>query len=135
MAITLAVTDAYATVDETDAYLENDSTWNAITNEAKENALLWGKYYIDERYDCVDVLDAISDELRYSNSLLAADYAATPATFKPQVQVLVKTVQAGSVKTHKEFAATNKIVPSNSIKVKTILSKICSRYCVHMYTR
>lgn len=125
MSLTISVTESYVTSDEADEYLENNASWNTASDASKDDALLWARYYIDSKYSCISYLDEIPEELKYANSIIAADYLSTPEAFKPQRSLIKKAIQAGSVKMFKEFSATDKIRIPSEFKVKAILNGIC----------
>lgn len=135
MALTIAVNAAYLTADQADQFLEENSDWNNSSELLKNEALLFGRYYIDDNFDCIDYLDTVPEELMYANSLLAIDYINNPDAFKPQQKIIKKAIQAGSVKVFKEYSSTDDVIPSNWYVVDIILRRICNKYHTNMYVR
>jgi hypothetical protein len=135
MSLTLAVNASYATIDEADVYLENNAAWNAASDETREEALLWARYYIDYRFNCIDVLDSIPDELIFATAILAAEYVVRPNAFKPQATVIKKAVQVGSIKTFKQFSSDDKVTPSVSRMAKTMLRRIAGEISNNRFVR
>jgi hypothetical protein len=67
----------YVTILESDEFLENSVIWGAATDPEKEQALFWGRVWIDTNFLCPDLLEnppVISDNVKYANSLLGEDY-------------------------------------------------------------
>lgn len=135
MALTINVNAAYATIAHADDYLENNANWYSAEEEDKEEALLWARYWIDYRFDCIDSLSTIPDELIYANSILAADYIDNPTAFKPQVTVIKKAIQAGSVKTFKQYANDSRVVPPSTRMARTILRRIAGEIYQNRFVR
>jgi len=119
---------AYATADEADAYLELHEDWLDLDSEVKDDALLWGRYFIDVKYDCEVDMDAIDDEVKYANSLLAYDYFIQGDLFFDNHESLkLKKVVAGKVSSEKEYFANSKTKPNSYSKVTAILKGVCSK--------
>lgn len=125
MAITLGVTDSYATETEADAYLINNTIWNTATSADKTTALLFARYYIDENFSCaLDNETVIPDALKYATSLLAADYIEDSTVFDSGASIKEKEVQADvSSRTVYSTPLTNK--PKSLQIVKGILKDLC----------
>lgn len=120
--------EAYATPAESDQYLAIHDDWIALTNEVKLDALLWGRYFIDVTFDCVIDMDAIDEEVKYANSLLAYDYFIQGDLFFDNQQVVKqKKVVAGKVETEKTFQTSSKTGPASYSKVVAILKPVCSK--------
>ena len=130
MAVTLAVTDGYATIAEADTYLEDvDTNWVAATDEVKADALMWGRYYIDDNFDYdLDAIDAIDEEAKLANSVLAADYVRDGKLFgssDPAIQS--KTVKADVVSTSVTYATTQPYRPDSVGKAFALMKLIAER--------
>ena len=124
---TATPTQAYATVAEADVFLANDNTWLDLDNEVKEDALLWGRYFIDVEFDCTVDMDAIDEEVKYANSLLANDYTVQgDLFFDNQKTVKSKKVVAGKVESEKEYFTRSKDGPNSYSKVVAILKTVCN---------
>lgn len=135
MALTLTVTEAYATIAQASVYLFNDVVWNATNANDQNDALIYGRYYIDAHFDCISSLDTIPDELIYANSLLASDYLNNPSAFESQVLLVAKSVTAGPVKVYKKFNGTSKVKPASSIKVNVLLNTVCGSFSSNLLIR
>lgn len=123
----LTVMQAYATSTESKSYLANRSDWATLDNKAKDDALLWGRYYIDANFDCVIDADAIPDEVKFANSLLAYDYFIQgDLFFDNQSNVIMKRVKAGTVETETEYQSGVHTRPNSLSKVVSILSSLCN---------
>lgn len=123
----LTVMQAYATSTESKAYLANRSDWATLDNKTKDDALLWGRYYIDANFDCVIDADAIPDEVKFANSLLAYDYFIQgDLFFDNQSNVIMKRVKAGTVETETEYQSGVHTRPNSLSKVVSILSSLCN---------
>lgn len=119
---------AYATVVEADIFLANNSVWIALTNAVKEDALLWGRYFIDSNFDCVVDTDLILEEVKFANSLLANDYYAQGDLFFDNQKPIKKTfVKAGKVETEKIFGTALIDKPNSMSKVVAVLKTVCGK--------
>lgn len=120
-------TQAYATVAEADAFLDNNETWLDLDSEVKEDALLWGRYFIDVNFDCTVDMTAIDEEVKYANTLLANDYTVQGDLFFDNQKVVKrKEVVAGKVETVKEYFSHSKDGPNSYSKVVAILKTVCN---------
>lgn len=118
----------YATVAEADQYLRLKTDWIDLTDDIKEDALLWGRYFIDTNFNCVIDMDSIDDEVKYANSLLAYDYFIQgDLYFDNQRVVIKKKVVAGKVESEKQYSSISKDGPNSMSKVVAILKTICSK--------
>ena len=127
MAITLGVTESYATIAEADVYLENDTTWNAATDETKTDGLLAARYYIDIAFSCdLEDYDTVPDALKYATSLLAADYVEDETVFDSGVKLREIEVEAGDVRSKKVFSTPKGNKPKSLNTVKGVLKGLCS---------
>ena len=118
---------AYATVDEADEYLEIKTDWQSLTDEVKEDALLWGRYFIDANFDCTVDMDLIDDEVKLANSLLAYDYYIQGDLFFDNQRVVSsKKVVAGKVESEKTYSNYSKDSANSYSKVKAILMGVCN---------
>jgi len=126
--VTLTVKESYATLDEADLYFEDTILWLEAEEQTKLDGLIYGRYYIDQNFTCVDPgeLDTIPDELKYANSLLALDYISDQTIFDSGANLKRELVQAGSVISENEYfsGASNK--PASLGIVRGVLKGICS---------
>lgn len=123
----LTMQQAYATVQEANIYLSLRQDWLDLDTKVKEDALLWGRYYIDANFKCDIDADAIPDEAKFANSLLAYDYFIQgDLFFDNQSNVLIKLVKAGSVETETEYQSGKTERPNSLSKVISILSVLCN---------
>ena len=129
MAISLLVTDSYASISEADVYLENNTVWSSATDETKTDALIFSRHYIDSKFVCdLSSYDVIPDELKYANSLLAADYVADTSVFDASSLVKSKSVRADVVSSSEEYVSGKKNKPKSAILVESILKDLCTKY-------
>ena len=73
----MALQDPYISVTEAEDYLEDSTAWNNATDNEKEQALFWGRVYIDTNFKCIALIaDPAnpSDNIKYANALLAEDW-------------------------------------------------------------
>jgi hypothetical protein len=67
----------YCTIEEANEFLINSVIWGAATDSEKEQALFWGRVWIDNNFICPD-LEAtppvVSTNIQYANALLGEDY-------------------------------------------------------------
>lgn len=127
MAVT-PIQSAYATIAEADLYLAIRADWLSLTTEVKDDALLWARYFIDTNFNCIIDYDAIPEEVKYANSLLAYDYFIQGDLYFDNEQIVKsKKVVAGKVETEKSFQAPSGTVPNSISKVVSILKPICSK--------
>ncbi len=125
---TVGVQQAYATVAEAKTYLALEEAWLDLDTKVKEEALLWGRYYIDANFDCVIDSDDIPDEVKFANSLLGLDYFKQgDLFFDNRDGVILSRVKAGSVESEKEYEKGIKKKPNSLSKVVAVLSAICNR--------
>ncbi len=125
---TVGVQESYATTVESDGYLPLKDDWLDADDDVKEDALLWGRYYIDANFDCVVDSDDISEEVKFANSLLGYDYFSQgDLFFDNRDGVILKRVKAGSVESEKEYERGIRIKPTSISKVVSILSSVCNR--------
>ena len=125
---TVGVQQAYVTVAEAKTYLALEEAWLDLDTKVKEEALLWGRYYIDANFDCVIDSDDIPDEVKFANSLLGLDYFKQgDLFFDNRDGVILSRVKAGSVESEKEYEKGIKKKPNSLSKVVAVLSAICNR--------
>lgn len=73
----MALVTPYCTVAEADVFLASSSIWNATPTAEKEQALFWGRVWLDANFICSDLLaypDSPSETVKFANALLAEDY-------------------------------------------------------------
>ncbi len=118
---------SYATETEADTFLEIHEDWLDLDSPVKEDALLAARYYIDVNFNCTIDMDAIDEEVKYANSLLAYDYFIQGDLFFDNQQVVKqKKVVAGKVETEKEYSSRSKDKPNSYTKVTGVLKGICT---------
>lgn len=124
---TATPTQSYATEAEADIYLAIHEDWLDLDSEVKEDALLWGRYYIDANFDCVVDYSAISDEVKYANSLLAYDYFIQgDLFFDNKKNVKSKKVDADGVLVETDYGYAKADQPNSLSKVVAILKTVCN---------
>lgn len=127
---------SYVTVLESDVFLEIHEDWLDLDDEVKEDALLWGRYFIDTNFNCVVDMDAIDEEVKYANSLLGYDYFIQgDLFFDNQQAVKQKKTVAGKVETEKTYQSPSVDGPNSYSKVIAILAPICSKTSARTLTR
>lgn len=128
MATELGIMESYCTVNEADTFLPLKEDWLDADSEVKEDALLWGRYYIDANFDCVIDADAIDDRVKFANSLLAYDYFKKgDLFFDNESAIKKKRVKGGPVETEREYVSgLVNHSPDSLSKVKSILKDLCS---------
>lgn len=100
MSVTLDITDGYATLAEAGVYLANDTTWQAETSDTnKQDALVWSRWYLTSLYDYdLDSIDAIDEEAKLANCVLAVDYLTNGTLFGDYTNLIKsKTIKADTV--------------------------------------
>ena len=127
MAITLTVQGAYASVAEADAFLSNDDVWLELEENVKEDALLWGRYYIDTKFTCTVDSEVIPEEFKFANTLLAKDYTLQgDLFFDNEDSVKKKFVKAGEVESETTYMSGKKSSPASVSKSIAVLHAYCS---------
>ena len=125
---TVTVQQAYATVSEAKVYLALEDAWLDLDTKVKEDALLWGRYYIDANFDCIIDADNIPDEVKFANSLLGFDYFNQgDLFFDNRDGVILNRVKAGSVESEKEYERGIRVKPNSISKVTSVLLSVCNR--------
>ena len=125
---TVGVQQAYATTAESDFYLPIREDWVDADDEIKDDALLWGRYYIDANFDCVVDADSIEEEIKFANSLLAYDYFSQgDLFFNNRDGIILSRVKAGSVESEKEYEKGITTKPNSLLKVVSVLSAVCNK--------
>lgn len=124
---TATPTQAYATAIEADTFLELHDDWLDLDEPIKDDALLWGRYYIDANFDCVVDYDTISEEVKYATSLLAYDYFIQgDLFFDNNTNLKSKKVDADGVLVEKDFGYVRADKPKSLSKVVAILKTVCN---------
>ena len=129
MAITLQITEGYATVAEADLYLELDTAWLNASDETKADALMWGRYYLEDNftYD-LDNIDVIDEEAKLANSVLAADYIANGKLFgDSEAPIQSKSVKADVVSKTVVYDTSKEYKPPSVGKAFTLMAKVADR--------
>lgn len=123
----LDVQASYATIAEASVYLSEVNSWLSASNQSKQNALMWGRYYIDQNYTSTFDQSAPPTEVKFANALLASDFLTDGDLFySNDVPVKSKTVKAGSVEVSKTYQAYSK-KPTSIGRVDAILSSVATR--------
>lgn len=105
-----ALLPGYISVTDADEWAKS-SEWAALTDPQKENALSWGRMYIDGFYTCTPAIDsaAPSDSVQIANALLGDYYAQGklyPNSGSHEADLAGKKIKAGSVEMDKTYATT-----------------------------
>jgi hypothetical protein len=119
----LSVTGTFASLSEADVYLERSQKWSSSSDEDKITALIATRWFLESKYSCY-ISGTIPDELKYANSLLAADYVLSSSFFETTTNKKMVRVKAGPVESETDFSATIRLPPS-WLNVKEILLPIC----------
>lgn len=129
MAVTLQITDGYATIDEADTYLENDSVWLAYTDETKQEALMWARYYLEDNFDYdLDSIDAIDEEAKLACAVVAADYAKDQKIFgSSEAAIKSKSIKADTVSSSITYETGQKYKPPSVGKAFVLMGKVADR--------
>ena len=108
----MALVTPYCTLDEAKVFLKGSETWENAETSAKNNALFWGRVYIDSNYSCVTIdPSAIPEEIKFANALLAEDYLeGTLIDDGSSISgnITMKRVKAGSVESETEYGSGTK---------------------------
>jgi len=124
---TATVTQFYATATEADDYLALHEDWLDLDEEVKNDALLSARFYIDTNFDCVIDYSAISDEVKFANSLLAYDYFIQgDLFFDNKKNVKSKKVDADGVISEKDYGYATADQPNSLSKVIGVLKAVCN---------
>lgn len=107
----MALATPYCTVLEADVFLSTSSIWNSATTAEKEQALFWGRVWLDANFTCPDLAldpDNPSETVKYANALLAEDYLDGTLTDNENTSSGVTGVKrlmqkAGSVEQETEY--------------------------------
>ncbi|MDX1698961.1 MAG: hypothetical protein R3250_00015 [Melioribacteraceae bacterium] len=71
----MALKEPYCDIACADTYLANSTTWSNATDPEKNNALFWGRTWLDSFFRCPNLDENNpSDEIQYANALAAEDY-------------------------------------------------------------
>jgi len=104
--------DGYCDVSYADSLLVLVTPWISTTVTNKENALQWGRVYIENTYDVpVTITDSeINDALKNANAILGNEHVQEDLFFTarnaaPEKGLTEKTVQATPVKSTKKYDA------------------------------
>ena len=127
----MALVTPYVTLAEADVYLVDRTSWEDADDDVKNNALFWGRIYIDSIYNCPDLIDDPdnpTDQIKFANALLAEDWIQgnllnTSGTTEPTVKM--KRVKAGSVESETEYLGGTVNNPQQD--VDALLSSECSK--------
>lgn len=126
--------DPYCTVAEADVYLALDlDNWIALSTAEKEDALFWGRVYIDGMWTCTDENGDAYDDTTAPDALKRANAIAANAhsqgkIYSSETEVSEVRVKAGSVESAKKFAVpTSSTVDVPEIaQIKGLLKDVCS---------
>lgn len=130
MAVTLTITEAYATLAEAEVYMENNSVWIAETSdENKQDALMWARYYIETLYDYdLDSIDSIDEEAKLANCVLAADYIENGKLFyDDEKPIQSESVKADVVSQTIVYDTSFKPLPKSIGKMMALMDRIADR--------
>lgn len=124
---TATTTQAYATLIEANAFLATNSIWQEADEDDANDALLWGRYFIDLNFDCVIDYSNIDEEVKFANSILAYDYLVQgDLFFDNESKIKIKRVKAGTVESETEYTTGKSSRPSSLSKVIAILKPVCN---------
>lgn len=126
MAVVLGVTDGYATLVEANAYNIASTAWEKATDAVKQDALMFARYYIDDNwvYD-LEQIDAIDEEMKLGNSILALDYLENGKLFgDSEAPIKSKSVSAGAVSQSITYDVSINYKPPSIGKAFAIIAKV-----------
>lgn len=110
MAIISSV-EPYATVAEANVILGTTEPWIGSTTEQKEQALSYGKMYIDLYFSCT-LTNPVQDNVKEANALLANYHLTTPlfdsstvSTEQSRKGLIKERVKADTVESEKQYDA------------------------------
>lgn len=126
--------EPYCTIAEAD--LVNDtSTWLSLDDDAKMDALKWGRVYLDSKYRCSTNLTT-DEELeafeakKIANAILGNEYVlGNLFTVIPTDNAVLtaKSVKAGSVTVSKKYAESSGAPPVDQFpRITSLLYGYCS---------
>jgi hypothetical protein len=125
----MALVTPYCTVSEADVYLSDSDSWIDLESSVKQNALFWGRVYLDSNYRCISFDESNApDEIKFANALLAKDYTEgnlIKAGGKLSGSVKLKRVKAGKVEVETEYVGANKT--SYQSDVDYLLNEYCTK--------
>ena len=125
----MALVTPYCKTFEADSYLSSNDAWLDLDDDVKENALFWGRVYLDSNYRCVKFLqDDAPDEIKFANALLAYDYTQGKLIKKSGTvngNVTLKRVKAGKVEVETRYNGAHKT--SEQVDVDYLLSSLCNK--------
>lgn len=120
----------YITLVDADAYLGSREPWTSSSDELKNDALSYGRLYIDQNYHCpnVDFSGEIPSEIQIANAELANLYLTDSLNLYPSQEAknLVETkVKAGSVESLKKYnsGATSSI--DTNPQISALITNVC----------
>ena len=124
----MALQEPYISSTEADEYLEDSAAWNNATDSEKDQALFWGRIYIDTNFTCSALIaDPAnpSENVKYANALLAEDWLEGTLFQGEDTRkgtMVHKRVRAGSVESQKSY-----YVGSAQEDISNLLSSECSK--------
>ncbi|RLF44888.1 MAG: hypothetical protein DRN17_03615 [Thermoplasmata archaeon] len=126
----MALATPYCTIDEATDYLGESVIWEDAELIQKNNALFWGRVYLDSTYSCA-IFDETDppDEIKYANALLAEDWldgSLIDDGSKVSGSVKMKRVKAGSVESETEYR-TGTSGGNSQDDVDKLLSGLCKK--------
>lgn len=98
----------YCSEAEADVFLAASIIWGAATPSEKQQALFWGRVWLDSNLTCPNLDPAVpSETIKYANALLAEDYLDGTLIDQPGVVsatgIKRKKQKAGSVEQETEY--------------------------------
>ena len=127
----MALKSPYCDIACADTFLADSTVWNDATDSEKNNALFWGRTWIDSNYRCSNLDENNpSSEIQYANALAAEDYlegTLLSSTGSSNTQTVKKTktsAQTGT-STEKEFSGGTTTNPQQDIDA--LLSEQCTK--------
>lgn len=127
----MALKEPYCDIACADSYLADSTTWNNATDSEKNNALFWGRTWMDTNYKCPN-LDELNptDEIKYANALAAEDYlqgTLLSSAGSPNTQTIKKKKSSAQPGTFVdvEYAGGQTTNPQQDID--SLLSEQCTK--------
>ena len=127
----MALKEPYCDRACADTFLADSTDWNNATDSEKDNALFWGRTYLDSYYKCPNLDENNpSSEIQYANALLAEDYiqgtllSSTGSSNTSTVRKKKTSAQTGT-STETEYSAG--VVTNPQQDVDSLLAGQCTK--------
>lgn len=104
MANTPSLVTPYVTLANADTINDGNTAWDAASDDEKDDALSYGRQYID-RYYVLSVFDEddAPEEIQMGNCLFAIEYLEDDLFTAPEANVGEETLKAGTVTVTTKF--------------------------------